>query len=90
MIENTPQHRADIAREVNGDKFIASKEELVEQYREYAKRDLFQRWELENLTEEQEALVNKSAEMYSDLAASSLDHDFPALMVFFSNYIAGR
>jgi len=100
MKENTPEERRNIAEEVNGRKsksgkttypqFINSVDDIVAQFKEYAKQDILQRMEYDTLDADKQRLVMKSAEMYSDLATKSLEHDMPALIFFFRLYLTQR
>lgn len=93
MIDNTPEDRRRIAEEVNGRKsksgktlypeWINSTDELIAQYREYAKRELASRYPKDT----DPVLLDKLTEMYADLAAKTLSHDMPALVYFFKRFM---
>jgi hypothetical protein len=99
--ENTPERRREIAVEVNGRKsksgkttypqWINSTEELVEQYRAYAKADLMDRYDYDNLTDpEKKRQVENLCEMYADLTTRSFEHDLPAMLFLFKRYLTQR
>lgn len=97
MRENTAEERRQIALEVNGKRsksgktttpqWIESTEELIEQYREYAKRDLISRQITDDMSNEDRKKVKKIAEMYANLTTQSFEHDLPALLFFFRRYL---
>lgn len=91
MIENTPAERVMIAAEAVasfGDAFvIETEEELVKVYREYARRDLLQRSNADNLSEEFQMGLEEMSEYYAKMSAEMLAHDLPALTFLFKRFL---
>jgi hypothetical protein len=97
MTETTARERREIAEEVNGNRsksgktlrpaYIETPEQLVEQYREYARRELMLRYEKDGTDPRTAKMV---ADMYAELSASQLEHDMPALIFFFRRMLTQR
>ena len=99
MIENTPEDRRAIADEVNGKRsksgktlypqWIDSEDELIEQYKEYCRRDLLSRYPKPKGAE-QKRQYDALADIYADLSAKHFRHDLPALILLFKRYLTQR
>lgn len=85
MIENTAEDRMQIMESIIllGNS-ITDKSSAVEAFRQYASAELKQRYDYDNLTDEQKPRIDKICEVYASLASSTFEHDFEALRLLFS------
>jgi hypothetical protein len=90
---NTAEDRKMIAAETVasfGDAFvIETEDELIEVFKEYARRDLADRLKAQGFEPDNEKHVRSvelSSRMYADLNSESFRHDLPAILFLLSRY----
>jgi hypothetical protein len=90
MKDSTPEEKRAIALNVNAKKnlrpeWIYDTDEIVAQFREYARREALARYEEDNPTSNRHREM--TADIVSELSADQIEYHMPALVFFFKRYL---